>query len=263
MNKYKNLLISQDISSVVRVTLNRPAVRNAFNPEMINEITEVFKILSSDVSVKVIVLDGAGKSFCAGADLEWMKSMISFSEEENRKDSYLLFDMFQSILNCEKPIIAIAHGGAFGGALGLLAVSDIVLAEESTQFCFSEVKLGLAPAVISCFVLRKIQSQQISPLMISGKVFTTNEAMKVGLVHDNYVDSNLEEKIDHWIKLFLEAAPQAVASTKRLINNLGQLNWAQQREFACGLIAERRISLEGQEGLKSFLEKRNPAWKNS
>jgi methylglutaconyl-CoA hydratase len=262
---YKHLLLKRDSTkkSIVRITLNRPEVRNAFNPEMIQEITDIFNAISLDFSARLIILDGAGKNFCAGADLEWMKSMVNFSEVENRKDSLMLFEMFEAVLNCQKPVVSIAHGGVFGGALGLLAVSDIVIAEDSTQFCFSEVKLGLAPAVISCFVLKKLQTNQVSPLMISGKVFTTSEALKIGLVHDSYHATNLDEKINFWIKQFLEAAPQAVSATKKLTREIKELDWKSQRELACGLIAERRVSVEGQEGLKAFLEKRNPAWRNS
>jgi methylglutaconyl-CoA hydratase len=249
----------KDVNSVYHITLNRPEVRNAFNPEVIQEITHTFQNIPENA--RVIVMRGKGKIFCSGADLDWMKSMVNFSYSENQSDSLQLYEMFQTILKCSKPIISVVQGAAMGGALGLLACSDVVLAEETSQFCFSEVRLGLAPAVISRFILNKTTLAKSGPWMISGKVFYIPEAMAMGLVHQSAVGAKVEECLELWVQSFLEAAPGAVMDTKKLIHNLASQSESQQRDSSTSLIASRRVSLEGQEGLKSFLEKRQPSWR--
>lgn len=249
--------------------LNRPEVRNAFNPEMIQEITEAFD--SIPLEVRAVNLKGKGSVFCSGADLEWMKSMVNFTLEENKSDSNKLYEMFQAMKNCPAPIVTVVQGAAMGGALGLLACSDVVLAESSTKFCFSEVKLGLAPAVISSFVLRKVNLGMISPLMTSGKIFGVSEAERCGLVHEVGQTETLEERLKGWNQHYLDSAPNAVRETKKLIQNLMDLSLTEtksskeklliQKEMTTDLIAARRVSQEGQEGLKSFLEKRKATWR--
>lgn len=249
-------------NNVYEVILNRPELRNAFNPEMIEEITTVFKEIPA--TTRVVILRGAGKVFCAGADLEWMKSMVSYTFEENKKDAIKLYDMFQAVQNCRAPILTVVQGAAMGGALGLMAVSDMVIALDSSQFCFSEVRLGLAPAVISSFVLQKSSLGLIAPWMISGKVFSADEALRWGLVHQVVTTvEELEVCLASWVNALLEAAPEAVQATKTLVNQVLSLSEEQAKEFTASLIAARRVSLEGQEGLKSFLEKRTPLWKTS
>ena len=162
--------------SIAFVTLNRPELRNAFNVEMIAEIKDAFVRLSTRQDLRAIVLSGEGKSFCAGGDLNWMKDMVNYSMEQNREDAHQLFEMFESILHCHIPVIGMVHGSAFGGALGLVACCDYVIAEEKTQYCFSEVKLGLAPAVISAFVQKKCTLGHVGHFMLSGQVFSSKEA---------------------------------------------------------------------------------------
>lgn len=248
-------------NEVYYISLNRPEVRNAFNPELITEITQTFQTVPDNA--RVVVLKGKGKVFCSGADLEWMKSMKDFTLEENKQDSLDLYSMFNTIRNCEVPVIAVVQGAAMGGALGLIACADIVLAEENTQFCFSEVRLGLAPAVISSFVLNKTNLGLAGPYMISGKVFGSKEAMAMGLIHSAGALDAIEKNLREWIQSFLDAAPVAVRETKKLISELSLKPIEDQKHLTTTLIASRRVSDEGQEGLNSFLTKRQPKWKVS
>lgn len=235
------------------ITLNRPEVKNAFHPEMIQEITDFFNAESENKNTKLILLKGEGTAFCAGADLNWMKSMVDYSVEENRADSKKLWAMFESLQNCSVPVVGVAHGAVFGGALGLLTCCDYVFAEEKTQYCFSEVKLGLAPAVISGFIARKIQDAFVRPLMLSAEVFKTEHALKIGLVHKSY-----SEKIDlnEVVKMFSANGLEAMRETKKLLNQLLVTSDNEKRKNLCAeVITERRMSVEGQERLKKFLSK--------
>jgi methylglutaconyl-CoA hydratase len=247
--------------NIALVSLNRPALRNAFDPTLIQKLTETFQHLAQRTDLRAIVLSGEGKVFCAGADLNWMKNMVNFSLQQNEQDSQKLFEMFESIWNCPMPVIGLVHGAAFGGALGLMAACDYVIAEEKTQMCFSEVRIGIAPAVIAGFIFRKASPGQLSHLMISGKIFNPKEALGSGLVQEIVVEAHLAEALGKAIRLFQDAAPEAVRETKKLLRKLPNLNWQETKKATCSLIAERRVSAEGQEGLKSFLEKRDPNWK--
>ena len=242
------------------LTLNRPDVRNAFNPEMISELTATFKSFSSEKDLRGVIIKGEGKSFCAGADLSWMKNMVQYTVSQNKADSLELFEMFEAINDCPAPVISVVHGAAFGGALGIIASSDYVLCEEKTQLCFSEVKLGIAPAVISAFVLKKVNRGLVQPLMLSGKIFSAQEAHRMGLVHDLGDEENLPDKLDSIINSFKLAGPSAVRATKALLSSMADMNWQQQKQKTTDLISQLRISVEGQEGLKSFLEKREAPW---
>lgn len=248
-------------NGIVTVSLDRPDVRNAFNPAMIQKITEEFKTLSHRTDVRLIILRGEGKAFCAGGDLHWMQEMKNYTLDENDKDSQRLFEMFEAIYKCEVPVLGVVHGAAFGGALGLIAACDYVIAEEKTQMCFSEVRIGLAPAVISAFVLRKSSLGFVGPWMLSGKVFTASEAQRAGLVLDVVASADLEKQIQVVSQLFLDAGPEAVRLGKKLIQDIPSMTLSQAKEATCKLIAERRVSPEGQEGLSAFFEKRNPSWK--
>lgn len=247
--------------SVYNITLNRPDVRNAFNPEMIAEVTHTFRNIPK--GVKIVVLRGQGSVFCSGADLEWMRSMVNFTLEQNQADSVQLFEMFQAIRDCSAPVMSVVQGAAMGGALGIIACSDVVLAEEKTQFCFSEVRLGLAPAVISQFILEKLSVAQVAPWMISGKVFGVLEALHMGLVHIDTKAETLEAEAKSWIQGFLDASPVAVAETRQLVRTLTGKQALDSKHITTSLISKLRVSEEGQEGLKAFLEKRKPAWKET
>jgi methylglutaconyl-CoA hydratase len=249
-------------NQILYVTLNRPEVRNAFNAQLMKELTVAFTNAAADQDLRVVVLSGEGKVFCAGADLQSMQSMVNFTFEENQQDALVLHGLFESIYQCPVPVVCSAHGAAFGGALGLLAVSDVVIAEKGTQFCFSEVKLGLAPAVISDFISRRGLLNSCRPYMLSGKVFSADQALGLGLVHHVTAEAiDRQSVVETWVSAFCEAGPESVRETKKLLNqSLIKLD-SSAKAITAKLIAERRISAEGQEGLKSFFEKRTPAWR--
>ncbi|KHD88656.1 MAG: enoyl-CoA hydratase [Bdellovibrio sp. ArHS] len=257
-----SFVVVTEMNQVAYVKLHRPDVRNAFNPEMIEELTNTFRNLNDRKDLRAVVLQGEGKAFCAGADLNWMREMVQFSFEQNRQDSLKLFNMFETMAQCLLPVIGMVHGAAFGGALGLIAICDEVIAEEGTQFCFSEVKLGIAPAVISSFVNRKAVPGKVRPLMLSGVVFNPHVAQQAGLVTDVVPVGEGHTAVQKIVHNYMQCGPEAVRETKKLLNDLNFMSWSQQKEATTLLIAERRVSAEGQEGLKSFLEKREPSWRS-
>lgn len=247
---------------IARVSLNRPEVRNAFHPKMIKELTEVFSDLSVRKDIHAIHLSGQGKSFCSGADLEYMKSMTDFSFEENQADSQELFGMFWVMRNCSHPIVGELHGHVMGGALGLTAICDIVGAVAKTQFCFSEVKLGLAPAVISPFVLEKMNAALAYRYMLTAEIFDAAVAEKAGLVHFVGSEEEVRRFVDQTLQALKQNGLEGVRSTKSLLRQVSEVgDWQKCRELTTKVIAERRVSDEGQEGLKGFLEKRQPKWR--
>ncbi len=235
------------------VKLNRPDLKNAFHPEMIAEITEVFKQFNLDKQIKAVILFGEGSAFCAGADLNWMKEMVKYTVPENLKDSEKLWQMFEAIQHCERPVIGVVHGAVFGGAIGLVACCDYVFAEEKTQFCFSEVKLGLVPAVISSFLLRKVADAYIRPLMLSAEVFSTHSAKAMGLVHTIFTGPI---DIGTCLKQFENNGLESMCETKKLLNQVSGLTWIEQKNLTTKVISERRVSREGQIRLQKFIEKK-------
>jgi len=248
---------------IARISLNRADVRNAFHPEMIEELIQAFTDLPKKSTVRVIHFSGEGKVFCAGGDLGWMKEMKSYTQEQNKKDSERLFHMFDVMMKCPFPIVTTVQGAAFGGALGLIACSDYVICEDRAQLCFSEVKLGIAPAVISAFVLHKANLGQVGPWMLSGQVFSAEQAKIAGLVHQICDEKSLEGQTTLALNWFQETGPIAVQKTKKLIHQIARMDWDEKRKQSAALIAELRTSAEGQEGLSGFLEKRKPSWRLS
>jgi methylglutaconyl-CoA hydratase len=247
--------------SVKTVWLKRPEVHNAMDERMIAELTEAFQSLGNDKKLRAIVLRGKGKSFCAGADLNYMKSIARFGVEENRQDAKKLAALFQAIYRCPVPTIAVVHGSAFGGANGLLASCDIVIAGKHTRFAFSEVKLGIAPATIAPFVMRRIGETGARELMITGRRFTTDEAERWNLVNRGVDEELLDEVLGETLRHISSAGPEAVRETKLLIHKVAESS-AMDRlmDYTAELIAGLRNSPEGQEGMASFLEKRKPNW---
>lgn len=254
-------IVVSELNHVAYLKLHRPEVRNAFNPEMISEITNIFLELAKRTDLRAIALTGEGKAFCAGADLNWMKEMVNYSFAQNQEDSLKLFEMFEAMNNCPLPIVGLVHGAVFGGALGLIACCDYVIAEEETQFCFSEVKLGIAPAVISAFVMKKAVVGKVRPYMLSGVIFNSAQADSMGLVNEIVTHEDGPKALQRMVHHFLICGPEAVCETKKLLNKLASLNWTEQKSATSKVIAERRVSAEGQEGLVSFLEKRDASWK--
>lgn len=247
---------------VFKIKLNRPEKRNAFHQEMIQKIKEAFDQAAQQSDIRAVVLLGEGESFCAGADLGWMKSMVDYSFEENQQDSCQLFDMFKAGYDLPMPLISIAQGHVFGGALGLLGISDLVAAEAQTKFSFSEVKLGLAPAVISPFVLLKMKKSMARRWMLTGELFNANEALLSGLVQQQFEGGEGRVVVDQWLKGFGQTGPEAVRETKRLLRSFEEpLDWSELKRNTSDAIAARRVSEEGQKGLRSFFDKTTPDWR--
>lgn len=248
-------------NDVMTVALNRPDVHNAFNSEMIQELTTTFKSLLP--TVRAVVLRGHGKSFCAGADLNWMKSMSKYSYEENIKDSTQLFDMFEAIRSCPVPVIGRIQGSVFGGGVGLVAVCDIVAAVRETKFCFSEAKLGLVPAVISPFVLKKIPYAFAKHMMITAQIFSEEKAFERGLINFIGADEEVDDFVQSQVDFILSNGPEAVRATKQLVDFVSDHVWADVKAPTVKTIAERRVSPEGQEGMQAFFNKTKPSWKTT
>ncbi|MDH7517466.1 MAG: enoyl-CoA hydratase-related protein [Candidatus Thermoplasmatota archaeon] len=255
-----NTIETRREKNVVTVALNRPDVHNAMNEQLMKELTLIFKELNNDENVRAVVLTGNGKSFCSGADLNWMKSMISYSKEENIKDSKLLLDLFESIYNCDKPVIGRINGAAFGGGLGLIAVCDLSVALPDLKFAFSEVKLGLIPAVISTFVVKRIGIANMKRLFITGERFDSNHAKEIGLVDYVVPENEFDLTVKKYVELVCSSGPNAVKEIKKLTNNYENLDEKNYKKFTVEKIAELRVSDEGQEGVSAFLEKRKPRW---
>ena len=259
MKKYQTIEYEEK-ESIFTIYLNRPEVHNAFNDIMISELTDCFTKVGRMENVRVVVLRGRGKSFCAGADLNYMKGIAQFGYQENFEDGKKLANLFETIYSCPKPTIAVVHGAAFGGANGLLAACDIVIAEVNTTFAFSEVKIGISPATIGPYVLKRIGEYGGKELMMTGKRFKGKDAEKFGLLNKSVESGEIEPVLEEYIKQFMTAAPKAVEATKEMINKIIENKLAEPREYTADLIAKLRAAGEGQEGMAAFLEKRKPGW---
>ncbi|MTJ02073.1 enoyl-CoA hydratase-related protein [Idiomarina piscisalsi] len=259
MAKYTNLDIND--RGVATLTLNRPEVHNAFDDVMISELLQALKDVEESEQARVLVLRSEGKNFSAGADLNWMRSMADKNYQENVEDAGELGLLMERLDLLSKPSIALVQGAAFGGAVGLAACCDMVLAQPRSSFCLSEVKIGLIPAVISPYVIRTIGERQSRRYMLTAERFFADEAQKLGLVND--VVDDFEEPLNNLLDALLANSPQAVTACKELIRNVGSRPINKDvREHTIKAIAEIRVSDEGQEGLSSFLEKRSAAWLN-
>jgi methylglutaconyl-CoA hydratase len=260
MNKYQTIELTAD-KSVSTIWLNRPEVRNAFNVTMVKELTESFEKLGRDNSVRIIVIRGRGKTFCAGADLNWMLEAVNYSREENYREAMQLSQCFYRIYSCPKPVIALVHGASTGGANGLVAASDIALSADDTVFTLSEVKIGLVPAVISPYIIKRIGEFPARELMLTAKRIHGREAAERGLVNHSYPDEELDQELEQLIEQLLQGGPEALRITKELVFDVSNnLTLSNTIEKTAGIIAEIRASGEGQEGMAAFLEKRKPRW---
>lgn len=248
--------------SVACVNLDRPEVRNALNPELIRELTEAFRWLDSRDDIRVIVLKGNGPAFCAGADLAYMKAMASFSRGQNMADAERLSKLFQAIHFCNKAVITVVHGACIGGANGIVAASDIVIAATDTRFAFSEVRLGITPATISPFVVQKIGPTAAKELMLTGRRFTAQEAKDFRLVNVVVAEDALIDTERQYIEHFMHASPDAVAECKKLLRLVEGADDPYDPVFThtSAIIADQRASQAGQEGMAAFFEKRKPRW---
>ncbi len=247
-----------------RVSLDRPEVRNALNAELIAALRTVFEGFASEPpeALRGVVLSGEGNSFCAGADVEWMRASVRLSIDENERDAAAMQGMFSAIDSCPVPVIARVQGAALGGGMGLCAVADIVLATPATVFGFTETKLGIIPAVISTFVLPKIGESHARALFSSGQRFDAERALRMGLVHEIVTDvPALDARVLALMDELRTAGPTAVRAAKTLVREVRTLEPDEARRHTVRHIAQQRTSAEGQEGLGAFVEKRSPAWR--
>ncbi|MBV9027400.1 MAG: enoyl-CoA hydratase/isomerase family protein [Candidatus Eremiobacteraeota bacterium] len=249
--------VTVDLSGgVARVTLSRPDVRNAFNAELIERLHEIFTEITAADDVRAVVLAGEGKVFCGGADIGWMRGSLDLSFDENVRDAERMSDMFRAIDNCSKPVIGRVHGAALGGGAGLAAVCDIVVAADNAIFGFTEVKLGIIPAVISPFVLSKIGASQARRFFLTGERFDARKALEIGLVHEMVTDAELDNTVTRCLIELRSAGPHAVSAAKLLIRRVLDNSYDGTRAITTRAIAQQRIGAEGQEGLRAFLERR-------
>lgn len=255
----KTLTLDSDARGVVRLTLNRPQVHNAFDEDMIAELHESFDALGQQDGVRAIVLTGAGQSFSAGADLNWMRRMAEMDEESNRADALAMADMFTAMNACAKPVIGLINGAVFGGGVGLIACCDMVVARPQALFGLTEVRLGLIPAVISPFVLAKTGMAAARRYMLTGERFDAATAQRIGLVHE--VADDLDAAAAPILDAILQSAPEAVADIKDLLHDLSRHpDGHDSRHLTAQRIAARRMSDEGKAGIDAFLHRRKPDW---
>lgn len=256
---YKTLLVELS-DEVLTVTLNRPDVHNAFNDELIGEAIDLFSNIDVDAA-RVVVLKGTGKNFCAGADLNWMSRMVSYTRDENVRDSSLLAKMYALIDECPLPVIGRIQGAAIGGGVGLVSVCDVAITTEGTQFGLSEVKLGILPAVISPYVIGKIGATHARALFLTGERFDTERALRIGLVH-RVVDGieALDAAVYETVTQLKTSGPEAVRECKKLIAHVASHDRIDAIPYTIDAIAARRVSEEGQVGMQSFLRKELAPW---
>ena len=249
---------------VAEVWLNRPDVRNAFNDGVIGELTSAFNALGADPKLRAIVLGGHGKSFCAGADLSWMRAMADYSWEENRADAARLAEMLWTIWNCPLPVVGRIHGDCYAGGVGLAAVCDVLVAAEGVQFCLSEARLGLLPATIGPYVLRALGEQASRRYFATAERFDATQAHALGFVHEVVAPDAIDAKVAEIVAALVANGPAAVKACKRLVKDVaGRPIDATLREDTARRIADIRASAEGREGVQAFLNKRDPAWRSA
>jgi len=247
---------------VAEVWLNRPEVRNAFNDGVIAELTSAFATLGADPGLRVIVLGGHGKAFCAGADLSWMRTMAGYGWQENRADAGRLAEMLWTLYNCPLPVVGRMHGDCYAGGVGLDAVCDVLVAAEGMQFCLSEARLGLLPATIGPYVVKALGEQASRRYFITAERFSAAEAKALGFVHEVVAVEALDAKVAEIVGLLVANGPAAVKACKRLLHDVaGHAIDASLRDDTARRIADIRASSEGREGVQAFLNKRDPAWK--
>lgn len=261
MAEYQTISVTRD-GAVATLSLNRPDVRNAMNPEMIGEITAAFAEFNALEDIRAVVIRGEGSVFCAGGDLNWMKDVLGQTEEQVVDDSRLLLNMYRSINDSPKLVIAALRGAAVAGGLGIISCADVVIAEAQTKFCISEVRIGLVPGIIAAFILPRTGPGWFRYLSKTAVLFDTETARSAGLIHEIAADDDdLEARIAAHATHALDASPDAIADTGHLIDALGY--GINEENLDKGLLfnAKARLSDAAQEGISAFLEKRSPAWK--
>lgn len=247
-------------NKVLWVALNRPDVRNAFDEVMIRELLDVLARAKDDGDARLMVLTGNGKAFCAGADLHWMKKMKGFTFDENYEDALQLAELMYNLYMLPKPTIASVNGASIGGSNGLVAACDIVIASHRAEFSLSEVKIGLVPACIGPYLMRKVGERSCRELFTTGERISADEAKRLGLVNDVVTHAKLTRRVEEYAANLLTSGPHALAVAKDLISNLAEMPLEEAKKYTARVIAELRCGDEAQEGMTAFLEKRKPDW---
>ncbi len=260
MTEMTQAVVTSRDGSVLTVSLNRPEQHNAMNPAIMHELMRIFGELPARDDVRVVVLTGNGRSFCAGADLAFMRAAADYTFEQNVADGQAIFDLMMAVDSCPQPVVGRINGAAIGGGAGLVSCCDIVVASERATFAFSEARLGIAPAVISPFVLSRISPGHARELFLTGERFDVRRAQAIGLVHHVAAESELDAVVAERVTQLLQAAPGAQAAIKELIRAVAHQPKADARDYTAETIAARRASDEGREGMSAFLEKRKPRW---
>jgi methylglutaconyl-CoA hydratase len=256
---YSTFRLEKD-GPVARVTLDRPSVKNAFDDVLIMELTDALAGIAKDDSVRVMILTGAGDVFSAGADLNWMKKVSHYTFEENLQDAMVFARLLEALYRLPKPTIARINGACMGGGVGLVSACDIGVSVGDAKFALREILLGIAPATISPYVLRKIGESRAHDYFLTGRVFDADTALHIGLINEVVDITDLELATDRWVHRFLKAGPEAIAKTKELISRVSWSHIESVQEYTARTIAGLRGSPEGQEGFAAFFEKRKPKW---
>jgi methylglutaconyl-CoA hydratase len=264
MNNFETIELETKGQSVT-IWMNRPEKHNALNALMIEELSAALSQCIDRHEFRVIILRGRGRSFSAGADLNYMKEISGFGHDQNYQDALRLASLFEKVYTCPKPVIAVVHGSSFGGANGLSAACDIVLADVNTVFAFSEVNIGITPATISPYVIRRSGEAAARELMLTGRRFTADEAYRFLLVNKVVATEIIEAELQQYIEMMLSSGPKAVEQCKKLIRVVSSTaqDTSEMMRFTANMIAAQRASDEGQEGISSFFEKRKPNWVQS
>ncbi|UCE20286.1 MAG: enoyl-CoA hydratase/isomerase family protein [Gemmatimonadota bacterium] len=257
--EYETILYTVE-DLVARVTLNRPEIRNAFNDVMIGELLEVFDNIAGRDDVRVVVLTGRGTCYCAGADLHWMKRIQGYSYQENFEDTLRLAELMYSMYSSPKPTIARINGPAIGGGTGFVAVCDLAIAAESAVFSFSEVKIGVVPACISPYVVRRVGESRCREFFLTGERLTAQRALESGLVNQVVPEGELDAAVGERVKQLLSSGPYALHVCKQLLQQVPQLDFEEARAYTADVLAKLREGAEAQEGMSAFFEKRKPKW---
>lgn len=260
-SEYENILLEGKV--VLTITLNRPDLHNPFDEMVIAELTAGFRKIRDNGSIRAVVITGAGRSFCAGADLNWMKKMADFPREDNLADAERLSDMFSALEAIEVPIIAKVNGAAFGGGAGLVCACDFAIASNRVKLAFSEVKLGLLPGVVSPYVIDRIGVKRAVRLFTSGERLNAERALMMGIVDRIVPAEELDKAVDELVEQIMTGGARAVKECKRLARTQGSMDRDSFKKYCIEAIADARASEEGKEGVAAFLEKREPAWRKN
>jgi len=247
-------------ADVAHVIFNRPEIHNAFNSTVITEMSLAFYGIAKDESLRAVILTGEGKSFCAGADLNWMKAVKEQGYETNLNESNSLADLFYQIYTCPLPVIGRINGAAIGGGTGFVALCDVAIAAKLAVFSFSEVKIGLVPACIGPYVIKKMGEGRARELFISGERMNAERALQVGLINKVVDDDKLDKAVDELLETIISSGPQAVAMAKKLISEVSTMTHEEFKPYTAEMTSRLRVSEEGQEGMDAFLNKRKPKW---